>query len=1015
MKRLLIFTCLLLSASAMSAFPDSFERRANYYPEGGAFVCVNGSNYYSRALYGSNDSEWRIETSDRPIFATYKKGECRNIRFRVNGVALDSADWCKASYVGGRRDYILRDKRWGNGILKVGVVAYPDIEGGAWKIEAEGFDKAVVKAVVSNVIGQKWSRAGDLGTVDNPGVNFGPRPGEQPLQTVEGNTGKDGQLYFSLIGTGLTVGNSEETANRYNAAEAYRSRLAGSVSFTTPDPYINPIGAALVMAADGAWGGKVWMHGAVGWRMALPGWRGAFAGDFLGMPERQRTHFDAYAKSQVTGVPVTKPHLMDSANNLARGAYVWGTPMYSNGYICRNPENNHQFHHYDMNLNYIDELLWHFQFDADTAYMRRMWPVLVRHLAWEKNTWDPDDDGLYDAYCCIWASDALQYNSGAVTHSSAYNYRGNLLASRIAEILADASPNNKEERIKYKESAEKYRKEAEKTLAAMNSRLWINSQSSTFNPQPLAHNSQLSTLNPQPSLGHWAEFQDFMGLKRVHEDAALWSIYTPIDCGACSPEQAYEATRYVDEHIPHFLFNSFVTLSTSDWSPYEWSINNVAMAEVMHTALAYWEAGRNDAAYQLLKGTVMDFMYCGGSPANFGQISHFDVNIGEAYRDFTDATGIASRAFIQGLYGITPDALNGRCIIRPGFPSSWDSASVRTPYLDYSFKRVNGKELYAITQRFNRPLTIVIRQNTGHGNYKDTVLTSDSVQTITLDAIDNKSEDAVYVSALSKQEPIAVGTALDDVDAGKCLPVDITRHFNANVTDIFKNKYLSPRSPYTTLALPVQGIGDWCSTKKTANIDDSGIRAMAKDGKITVADIPFSTPSEGHNIIFTSLWDNYPDSITVPLRGKGSHIYLLMAGSTNPMQSHFENGVVRVTYKDGTSEVLSLENPSNWCPIEQDYDDGSPAFTQPKPRPWRISLKTGVASHDLAKAMNVKRVGKVFDDPKTKVAALAIDGGAAEVLCVNVNPEKKLHSLTLTTTANDVVIGLMGITIQTNK
>ncbi len=32
-----------------------------------------------------------------------------------------------------------------------------------------------------------------------------------------------------------------------------------------------------------------------------------------------------------------------------------------------------------------------------------------------KNTWDSDNDGLYDAYCCIWASDALQYNSGAVT------------------------------------------------------------------------------------------------------------------------------------------------------------------------------------------------------------------------------------------------------------------------------------------------------------------------------------------------------------------------------------------------------------------------------------------------------------------------------------------------------------------------------------------------------------------------------------------------------------------------
>ena len=248
------------------------------------------------------------------------------------------------------------------------------------------------------------------------------------------------------------------------------------------------------MAADGAWDGKVWQHGAVGWRMSLPGWRGAYMGDFLGMQDRQRIHFDAYAKSQVTDVPVTEPHLMDEKNNLARGTYKWGTPMYSNGYICRNPEKNNQFHHYDMNLVFIDELLWHFQFDADTAYMCKMWPVIQRHLVWEKQTWDPDNDGLYDAYCCIWASDALQYNSGAVTHSSAYNYRGNLLAARIAEIIG--------------ENPKPYRDEADKILKAMNKRLWLE------------------------DAGHWAEYQDFMGMKRVHRDAALWSIYTPIDCGA---------------------------------------------------------------------------------------------------------------------------------------------------------------------------------------------------------------------------------------------------------------------------------------------------------------------------------------------------------------------------------------------------------------------------------------------------------------------------------------------------
>ena len=47
------------------------------------------------------------------------------------------------------------------------------------------------------------------------------------------------------------------------------------------------------------------------------------------------------------------------------------------------------------------------------------------------------------------------------------------------------------------------------------------------------------------------------------------------------------------------------------------------------------------------------------SPANFGQISHYDAARGECYRDFGDCIGISSRTLIQGLFGIVPQALDG--------------------------------------------------------------------------------------------------------------------------------------------------------------------------------------------------------------------------------------------------------------------------------------------------------------------------------------------------------------------
>lgn len=993
----------LLANMALPMFSAGVVRQASYYPEGNAFVCVNGNYRYTRALYGSM-AEWRVETSDRPIFATYKKNQTGNIRFRISYAGqvmwLDEVEYCKASYEAGRRDYLLKDRRWGKGELDISVLAFSDAEGAIWRFAAHGFDnrKMKVEAILSKTAVPKPARSGDIGSFLKPGT-FEAATSETAVLGTVSQSSPSSIFYFSINGDNqLSAAPNSLMQPRFDAAEQWRNLLASSVCFHTPDAYINPIGGALVMAADGAWDGKVWQHGAVGWRMPLPGWRAAYMGDFLGMPDRQRTHFDAYAKSQVTDVPVTEPHLMDEKNNLARGTYKWGTPMYSTGYICRNPEKNNQFHHYDMNLVYIDELLWHFQFDADTTYMRKMWPVIKSHLAWEKQAWDPDNDGLYDAYCCIWASDALQYNSGAVTHSSAYNYRANLLAARIAGIIG--------------ENPQPYQEEADRILKAMNERLWLK------------------------DAGHWAEYQDFMGLKRVHRDAALWSIYTPIDCGAGTPEQNYRATRYIDRHIPHipYIYNKveYQTLSTSDWAPYEWSINNVAMAEVMHTVLAYYQAGRTEEAYQLLKANILDFMYLGSSPANFGQLSKMDVATGEGYRDFADVTGISSRALIQGLYGITPNALEGECILRPGFPAAWDSASVHTPYLDYAFKRVNGKDVFDVTQNFKRPLKLVIRQNLGGGKYKDTAFSTDKVQHIEMPTIlpkeerdmkDEKDMVGKYPLAESIAEQAVdawasikgVGNDFAEVNPKECRKVNMDKVFNANVSDIFKNQYLSPRSPYTTLCVPTQGIGDWCSTKKTANIDDTKFRSLIKDGVFWAhvdGDLPFRSPKEDKNIVYTSLWDNYPDSISIMLKGKASHAYLLMAGSTNPMQYAIENAVIRVEYADGTRNELMLTPPVNWCPIEQDFLENATAFPQPELRPYRVGLASGKVSRHLFRDLHLEVNRNMADVPGFKKAVAEVDGGAAILLDMPLDAKKKLKRLILRTLSNEVVIGLMGITLQ---
>ena len=548
------------------------------------------------------------------------------------------------------------------------------------------------------------------------------------------------------------------------------------------------------------------------------------------------------------------------------------------------------------------------------------------------------------------------------------------------------------------EDGSRYQRESDKILKAMNSRLWVKGKN------------------------HWAEYQDMMGLKRVHEDAALWSIYTPIDCGVCTDQQAYQSTQYVDSFIPHLPLRfhvprkyaiqngvqeiepaqqQFSLVSTSDWMPYSWSINNVATAEVMNMSLAYFKAGRPREGFQLLKANILDQMYLGSSPGNFGQISFLDAARGECYRDFSDCTGTAARTLIQGLYGIVPHALDSVCIIRPGFPLEWEHTNIRTPYLSYTYRREAGEDVYEVEQNFRQPLKIILRLNLGNGQYVDHVGTTQKRQEFRMPAA--ILEEYGYESAYADQglkhdieklvgrdaeyKPTALHcpfTATElgldepsDFKTSQRVPVAIHKRFNASVSDIFKQKYLSPRPNVTTLEIPTQGVGEWCHPQLCPEINDSVLRTKISDNRYYVAGIPFITPSKGENIAYTSLWDNYPQEINFKLKGKYRYAYLLLAGSTNHMQTRLDNAVVEVTYKDHTTDTLHLIPP------------------------YRLCLGTGQVSRDLGKLLGI-----------TGVYGREIPGGAAQMLKMPINPNKKLKSLTLRTLSNDVVVGLMAITLE---
>ncbi|MBQ5620775.1 MAG: DUF4450 domain-containing protein, partial [Alistipes sp.] len=202
-----------------------------------------------------------------------------------------------------------------------------------------------------------------------------------------------------------------------------------------------------------------------------------------------------------------------------------------------------------------------------------------------------------------------------------------------------------------------------------------------------------------------------------------------------------------------------------------------------------------------------------------------------------------------------------------------------------------------------------------------------------------------------------------------------------------------------------QGYGDWCHPQAMVEIDDTGLRSILREqkidnrtGEILCNEIPFRLAHTGTNVLYTSLWDNYPTEAEVVLKGQGRKLLLMMAGSTNHMQSHIENGRLTVRYTDGSTSTLDLVNPDNWASIEQvGINDG---YSYRAPALWRLSLQNGKLSRTLDKDLGIEGINRM------------IPGGAATLVEMEINPAKELQSLHLETLSNDVVIGLMGVTIE---
>lgn len=175
---------------------------------------------------------------------------------------------------------------------------------------------------------------------------------------------------------------------------------------------------------------------------------------------------------------------------------------------------------------------------------------------------------------------------------------------------------------------------------------------------------------------------------------------------------------------------------------------------------------------------------------------------------------------------------------------------------------------------------------------------------------------------------------------------------NADVGGIYEaGKYLSPRPATCAARIGSDGWSAWTftygqGTKPPVPNFGTVPSLLGPDGAVVTPRgerfrVAWNTTP---NIAFTSQWDNYPNRTIINLNASASTeaAWVLVAGSTNPMQTLLANAQLQFGYSDGVVETLDLVPPTNFWSLSHyggaDYDYATDAFCLPPNPPAQVQL-----------------------------------------------------------------------------
>ena len=228
--------------------------------------------------------------------------------------------------------------------------------------------------------------------------------------------------------------------------------------------------------------------------------------------------------------------------------------------------------------------------------------------------------------------------------------------------------------------------------------------------------------------------------------------------------------------------------------------------------------------------------------------------------------------------------------------------------------------------------------------------------------------------------------------------INISNQLNEDVTAIYKQKYLSPRPNTVSVRLGTDGYSPWTfwhwkSLPPEIKTDQVNSMLDGTNRLKTPQGVPFIWNSGEKNIAFTSMWDNFPNKIDFPVNKTGDAVWFLVSGSTNVMQCRIANAVIRLNYADGQTDSLELVPPVNY---------------------WNLST---IDSHATAPGQGSRNdytseTDRFCMPAKFPETVRLGENCRAMLLNLKLRPGVELKSVSLETLSQEVVVGLMGITVM---